>query len=138
LGLFVCLFVFEGFELAKQALYCSSHTSSPFCSNYFGDRVPHTICLSDPPNLSLPSTYDYRYESPSQPMAWMHACIPATKGSTNRMTVVQSGPDIKGELISTNTKRTRASLQWYTACLMQGPEFNSSTTKTQKKPKKMK
>jgi hypothetical protein len=37
-----CLFVFGGtgvstqsFMLAKQALYCLSHISSPFCSGYF-------------------------------------------------------------------------------------------------------
>jgi hypothetical protein len=24
---------------AKQALYCLNHTSSPFCSGYFGDGV---------------------------------------------------------------------------------------------------
>jgi hypothetical protein len=27
------------FALTKQALYHLSHTSSPFCSGYFGDRV---------------------------------------------------------------------------------------------------
>jgi hypothetical protein len=34
------------FELctSKQALYCLSHTSSSFCSDYFGDRVSQTIC----------------------------------------------------------------------------------------------
>jgi hypothetical protein len=26
-------------------LYCLSHTSSPFCSGYFGDGVLRTICL---------------------------------------------------------------------------------------------
>jgi hypothetical protein len=26
-----------GFTFAKQALYCLSHTSCPFCSGYFGD-----------------------------------------------------------------------------------------------------
>jgi hypothetical protein len=25
------------FGFAEQALYCLSHTSSPFCSDYFGD-----------------------------------------------------------------------------------------------------
>jgi hypothetical protein len=37
---FVCFLVGLGFkfsfELAKQALYCLSYTSSPFCSGYFG------------------------------------------------------------------------------------------------------
>jgi hypothetical protein len=28
-----------GFTLAKQMLYCLSHTSGLFCSGYFGDRV---------------------------------------------------------------------------------------------------
>jgi MFS family permease len=28
-----------GICTAKQVLYCSSHTSSPFCSGYFGDGV---------------------------------------------------------------------------------------------------
>jgi hypothetical protein len=32
----------QGFALAKQALYCLSHTFSPFCSGYFGDRVSGT------------------------------------------------------------------------------------------------
>jgi hypothetical protein len=29
----------QGFTLAKQVLYCLSHTSSPFCFGYFGDGV---------------------------------------------------------------------------------------------------
>jgi hypothetical protein len=29
----------KGFVFAKQALYCFSHTSSPFCSGYFGTGV---------------------------------------------------------------------------------------------------
>jgi hypothetical protein len=32
-------------ELAKQALYCLSHTSSSFCFGYFGDGVLDIICL---------------------------------------------------------------------------------------------
>jgi hypothetical protein len=35
----------QGFALTKQELYHLSHTSSPFCSGYFGDRVSQTICL---------------------------------------------------------------------------------------------
>jgi hypothetical protein len=27
----------QGFALAKQVLYCLSHSSSSFCSGYFGD-----------------------------------------------------------------------------------------------------
>jgi hypothetical protein len=44
------------FMLANQALYHLSHTSSPFCSDYFGDGVllfaqtsldydPHILCF---------------------------------------------------------------------------------------------
>jgi hypothetical protein len=52
--LIIYLFIFAGtgvwtqvFETAKQVLtklYCLSHTSSPFCSSYFGDGVSWTIC----------------------------------------------------------------------------------------------
>jgi hypothetical protein len=46
------------FMLAKQALNLLSHTSSPFCSGYFGDGVSRTVCpgwpLTDPPDVSLP------------------------------------------------------------------------------------
>jgi hypothetical protein len=35
----------QGFVLAKQALNCLSHSSSPFCSGYFGNGVLQTICL---------------------------------------------------------------------------------------------
>jgi hypothetical protein len=30
-----------------------SHTSSPFCSGYFGDQVSGTICLGWPPTMIL-------------------------------------------------------------------------------------
>jgi hypothetical protein len=33
-----------GTALAKQVLYCLSHTSSPFWSGYFENGVPRTIC----------------------------------------------------------------------------------------------
>jgi hypothetical protein len=33
------------FTLAKQALYPLSHSSSPFCSGYFGDGILQTVCL---------------------------------------------------------------------------------------------
>jgi hypothetical protein len=36
----------------KQALYCLSHTSSPFCSGYFGDGVLGTICAGWPWTMS--------------------------------------------------------------------------------------
>jgi hypothetical protein len=38
----------QDFALAKQVLYCLSHSSSPFCSVYFRDEVSPTICLSWP------------------------------------------------------------------------------------------
>jgi hypothetical protein len=41
-------FELRGFVFGKQALYCFSHTSSPFCSGYFGDGVLATICLGWP------------------------------------------------------------------------------------------
>jgi hypothetical protein len=49
------------FVLAKQAFYCLSHTSSPFCSGYFEDGVLSNylsgLALNqDPPNFSIPST----------------------------------------------------------------------------------
>jgi hypothetical protein len=44
----------HGFTLAEQALYCLSHTSSPFCSGYFGDGVSRAICLSWPRTAILP------------------------------------------------------------------------------------
>jgi hypothetical protein len=40
--LIISLFLFLvvlGFALAKQVLYCLSHTSNPFCSGYFEMRV---------------------------------------------------------------------------------------------------
>jgi hypothetical protein len=40
--------------LRKQALYCLSHTSSPFCFDYFGDMVLWTICLDWPWIMILP------------------------------------------------------------------------------------
>jgi hypothetical protein len=42
------VFEFCTSALAKQALYHLSHTSSPFCSGYFGDGVSQTICLDWP------------------------------------------------------------------------------------------
>jgi hypothetical protein len=48
----------HGFTLAKQSLYCLNHTSSPFCSGYFGDGglenyMPRLVSNCDPPHLSL-------------------------------------------------------------------------------------
>jgi hypothetical protein len=40
--------------LAKQALYCLSHSSSLFFSGYFGDRVSRTTCLGWPQTVILP------------------------------------------------------------------------------------
>jgi hypothetical protein len=42
-----------GFQLTKQVLYVS-HTSSPFCSGYFGDGFSRTICLSYLQATNLP------------------------------------------------------------------------------------
>jgi hypothetical protein len=38
----------QGFTLAKQAFYFLSHTSSPFRSDYFDDRILQTICRGSP------------------------------------------------------------------------------------------
>jgi hypothetical protein len=35
----------QGFKLVMQALYCLSHTSSPFYFGYFGDGIWRTLCL---------------------------------------------------------------------------------------------
>jgi hypothetical protein len=34
----------QGFMLAKQEIFHLRHTSSPFCSGYFGDGVSQTVC----------------------------------------------------------------------------------------------
>jgi hypothetical protein len=50
-------FEVRAIKFAKQMLYCSSHASSPFCSDYFGDGVLRTICLCWPwPLILLIST----------------------------------------------------------------------------------
>jgi hypothetical protein len=51
-------FVFNSGLFVKQILYCLCHTSSPFCSDYFGDGgggggVLQTICLVCPPTVIL-------------------------------------------------------------------------------------
>jgi hypothetical protein len=38
----------SGLQLAKHALYCLSHTSSPFFSDYFGHGVLGTFFLGWP------------------------------------------------------------------------------------------
>jgi hypothetical protein len=44
---------------------CLSHTFSPFCSRYFEDRVSQFPQAGfDPPDLSIPNSYDYRCEPP--------------------------------------------------------------------------
>jgi hypothetical protein len=45
----------QGFSLAKQALCCMSHTSSPFCFGYFADGAGGlSICLGWPWTVILP------------------------------------------------------------------------------------
>jgi hypothetical protein len=48
----------QGFTLAKQVLYRLSHTSSPFCSGYFGDGglmnyLPRLASTYHPPDLLI-------------------------------------------------------------------------------------
>jgi hypothetical protein len=46
-----------GLRLELRVSIALSHTSSPFCSGYFGDEVLRTVC-SDlaPPDLNFPSS----------------------------------------------------------------------------------
>jgi hypothetical protein len=44
----------QNFALAKQTLYCLSHTSSSFCSGYLRDGVLRPICLAWPQTTILP------------------------------------------------------------------------------------
>jgi hypothetical protein len=60
LGGFYLIFYFLvglGFEvsfaLAKEVLYCLSHTSSSFCSGYFGAGISQMICLGWPHAMIL-------------------------------------------------------------------------------------
>jgi hypothetical protein len=60
----------QGFTLAKQVLYFLNYTSSPFYSGYFRDGglmnyLPGLALNLDPPDLSLPSSKDYRSEPPA-------------------------------------------------------------------------
>jgi hypothetical protein len=50
----------RGFALAKQVLYHLSHTSSPFCSDYFGDGVLQTYL----PGLTLNEPWSSRSQPP--------------------------------------------------------------------------
>jgi hypothetical protein len=43
----------QRFMQAKHALYCLNHTSSPFCSGYFGDEGSWTICRGWPQTAIL-------------------------------------------------------------------------------------
>jgi hypothetical protein len=45
-------FFFVGLGFDTQGL---SHTSSPFCSGYFGDGVSQIICLAWPQTMILPN-----------------------------------------------------------------------------------
>jgi hypothetical protein len=56
----------EGFALAKQALYHLSHTSSLFCSGYFGDGILRTICPGWPQTTILPISQIARITGVSQ------------------------------------------------------------------------
>jgi hypothetical protein len=51
----------QGFVIARQALYCLTHSPSPFCSGYFAIRslpnyLPGLASNCDPPNVSVPSS----------------------------------------------------------------------------------
>jgi hypothetical protein len=50
---FIYLFFWLGFELRALRLQSKSHTSSPFCSGYFGDEVSRTICPEWPQTAIL-------------------------------------------------------------------------------------
>jgi hypothetical protein len=43
---------FPKYKAGTQMLYCLCHTSSPFCSCYFGDGISWPICLADPSALA--------------------------------------------------------------------------------------
>jgi hypothetical protein len=54
--------------LVKQAHYCLSSSSIPFWTGYFGDGgpvnfLPRLVSNGASPNISLPSSQDYRHET---------------------------------------------------------------------------
>jgi hypothetical protein len=57
----------QGFMVLKQAFYCLSHTSSPFCSGYVGDGSHELLCglasNYDSLDLSFPSSWDYSFQA---------------------------------------------------------------------------
>jgi hypothetical protein len=60
----------QGFTLTKLVLYCLSHTSSPFFSDYFRDvglkNYLHRLALDhDPPDLNLPSGQHFKQKNNS-------------------------------------------------------------------------
>jgi hypothetical protein len=60
----------QDFAPATQELYRLSHNSSAFCCSCFGDGglrnyLPDLASNCDTPDLSLLSSYDYRFEPPA-------------------------------------------------------------------------
>jgi hypothetical protein len=72
-------FLFDGTGLTKQALYCLSHTSSPFFSGYFEDEglwnyFPRLALNCDPPEFSFPSRFSpfgFLYHSPASGQSFL-------------------------------------------------------------------
>jgi hypothetical protein len=63
---FLIFLVGLGFKLRALSLHSRgsnavSHTSSSFCSGYFGDGALWTICPDWLPTIVLPSSWDYRH-----------------------------------------------------------------------------
>jgi hypothetical protein len=71
-------FELRALHLAKQVLYCLSHTSSPFCSGNFGDGsfgnyLPGLASNQDPPDLLIAASQVVRitgvsYQHPAEVM----------------------------------------------------------------------
>jgi hypothetical protein len=71
----------QGFVLEKQALYCLSHASSPFCSSYFGggglkNYLPGLSSNHDPPNLSLNMVLKYQRKYAKKNADQVKKCFP--------------------------------------------------------------